>query len=447
MEFVMTKERRSAALVIETCRVDKGFAANDARDRNGDAVGDRGYQRGKQGWASSYTKAMIDLRGDEELKDSIMVAMPKLVREGFNLCTIHFEYECKPSRCSTFKVFGHVLNECPKKIFSYVVKNLNNPGQATRGVSDGAKVNFKSTKQIYRLIYNMNGASTSGKKKQAKFLDKRNSLVPTGNVDIDSEAEVVFDEIANLMLSTSFKVGDGFIISVRADVVVPLKSIRVVREQFANSAYGFFLGKRVAYLVVSNCVRNTWSNYGMVKSMLNSSNGFFYSSLLLRMVKLHGVPMKAFSEDELNVIATILGTPLMLDSYTSDMCMKSWVGMVHKQVEKRSKLNRLDKSSRNTPIIDKIDKLECQIINGKLMFMDDDGNLLVYTSNVASESEVEVVFDETTNLMAATSSKGGNSRGYGNNSLLEQWSKTYQDDDYDPYYEYLNENHDMSEHL
>nr|GEU95402.1 hypothetical protein [Tanacetum cinerariifolium] len=32
-----------------------------------------------------------------------------------------------------------------------------------------------------------------------------NSLVPTGNVDIDSEVEVVFDEIANLMLSTSFK--------------------------------------------------------------------------------------------------------------------------------------------------------------------------------------------------------------------------------------------------
>ncbi|GJY09198.1 retrovirus-related pol polyprotein from transposon TNT 1-94 [Tanacetum coccineum] len=30
--------------------VDKGFAAHDAQDRNGDAVGDRGYQRGKQIW-------------------------------------------------------------------------------------------------------------------------------------------------------------------------------------------------------------------------------------------------------------------------------------------------------------------------------------------------------------------------------------------------------------
>ncbi|GKE44826.1 putative reverse transcriptase domain-containing protein [Tanacetum coccineum] len=41
-------------------------------------------------------------------------------------------------------------------------------------------------------------------------------------------------------------------------------------------------------------------------------------------VKLHGVPVTAFSEDGLSAFATKLGTPLMLDSYTSDMCMQSW---------------------------------------------------------------------------------------------------------------------------
>ncbi|GJR25059.1 reverse transcriptase domain-containing protein, partial [Tanacetum coccineum] len=40
-------------------------------------------------------------------------------------------------------------------------------------------------------------------------------------------------------------------------------------------------------------------------------------------VKLHGVLMTTFSEDGLSVIATKIGTPLMLDSYTSDMCMQS----------------------------------------------------------------------------------------------------------------------------
>ncbi|GKF68745.1 putative reverse transcriptase domain-containing protein, partial [Tanacetum coccineum] len=47
-------------------------------------------------------------------------------------------------------------------------------------------------------------------------------------------------------------------------------------------------------------------------------------SIVLVWVKLHCVPVAAFSEDGLSVIATKLGTPLLLDSYTSDMCMQSW---------------------------------------------------------------------------------------------------------------------------
>ncbi|GJZ34209.1 hypothetical protein Tco_0579645 [Tanacetum coccineum] len=59
------------------------------------------------------------------------------------------------------------------------------------------------------------------------------------------------------------------------DVVVPVESIRAISERFANAAYGFFLGKRVAYLIVANYVRNTWGKYGLIKSMLNSSTGIF----------------------------------------------------------------------------------------------------------------------------------------------------------------------------
>ncbi|GJZ00389.1 hypothetical protein Tco_0517818 [Tanacetum coccineum] len=42
------------------------------------------------------------------------------------------------------------------------------------------------------------------------------------------------------------------------------------------------------------------------------------------LVKFHGVPITAFIDDGFSVIATKLGTPLMLDSYTYDMCMQSW---------------------------------------------------------------------------------------------------------------------------
>ncbi|GKA41357.1 RNA-directed DNA polymerase, eukaryota [Tanacetum coccineum] len=80
----------------------------------------------------------------------------------------------------------------------------------------------------------------------------------------------------------------------RIDVVVPVESIRAISDRFANTAYGFFLGRKVAYPVVAN--------YG----------------------KLHGVPVTAFSDNGLSAISTKLGTPLMLDSYTANMYMQSW---------------------------------------------------------------------------------------------------------------------------
>nr|GEX12832.1 hypothetical protein [Tanacetum cinerariifolium] len=117
--------------------------------------------------------------------------------------------------------------------------------------------------------------------------------------------------------------------------------------------------------------------------------------------------------------------------------------------DRKGSLNVVHGSSSNKPIIDKIDKKEHQIIDGKLMFVDDDRNLLVHMGNVDNDSEsgVEVVFDETTNLIASMSFKGGSDRGYGTNNLLEQWRDTKQDDDYSMYDDDLYENHDMSDQL
>ncbi|GJW76272.1 hypothetical protein Tco_0137954 [Tanacetum coccineum] len=56
---------------------------------------------------SSYARAMIELRVDVEWKDTMVVAMPKLV------------------------------DKCPNEIVSDVVKNLYNPRQAVRGTNEG----------------------------------------------------------------------------------------------------------------------------------------------------------------------------------------------------------------------------------------------------------------------------------------------------------------------
>ncbi|GJS40289.1 zinc knuckle CX2CX4HX4C containing protein [Tanacetum coccineum] len=55
------------------------------------------------------------------------------------MCTIRVAYEWIPPMYSSCKVFGHVVDECPKKIVSDVVKNLKNPRQAGRGVLVGPK--------------------------------------------------------------------------------------------------------------------------------------------------------------------------------------------------------------------------------------------------------------------------------------------------------------------
>ncbi|GJT54398.1 hypothetical protein Tco_0989452 [Tanacetum coccineum] len=258
---------------------------------------------------------------------------------------------------------------------------------------------------------------------------------------------------------------------------------------------------KVAYLVVANYVRNTWGKYGLVRSMFSSSTrllSFQFSSMDGLDAMLENGPC----EDRLSAIATKLGTPLMLDSYTSDMCMQSSgtssyarfmiklkadvelkdniaVAMTkitreghytcagEKKTVKKPKYRPVTKKpnasssgnkkkgvdptiecASNTPIGVKIDKIERQIGEGKLKLLDNDGNPLVPRGIVESDSEVELVFDETANLRILTSGKDGSDKGYGTNSLLEQWRDSYPvNDDYDPYDDDMYENHDLSEHL
>ncbi|GKD60177.1 hypothetical protein Tco_1297686 [Tanacetum coccineum] len=271
------------------------------------------------------------------------------------------------------------------------------------------------------------------------------------------------------------------------DVAILLKYIRVISECFANTVYGFFFGKRVAYPVVANYVKNTWSKYGLVKSMLNSSNGLFFFKFSSKdgidemlknedvgnvpvRVKFHGFHMTAFSEDGLSAIATKLGTPLMLDSYIFDMCMQPWGRLIYARAmieirvdvelkdiivvampkligegfyipvsnkndaitignKKQAEVSRQEVSNSNqfdvlnlvendddlgtnrgdskatgkgssnvapgsssaTLIVEKIDKLERQILDGRLMFVDDEGKPLYKVVSIGitdSDSEV-----------------------------------------------------------
>nr|GEU63988.1 ribonuclease H-like domain-containing protein [Tanacetum cinerariifolium] len=71
------------------------------------------------------------------------------------------------------------------------------------------------------------------------------------------------------------------------NIFIPRKVIKKVNTRFEHTLYSYFIGKRLAFLVVEYYARNNW-------------------------------------EDGISLIATFIGKPIMLDSYTSSMCNDSW---------------------------------------------------------------------------------------------------------------------------
>ncbi|PWA36994.1 zinc knuckle CX2CX4HX4C [Artemisia annua] len=148
-----------------------------------------------------------------------------------------------------------------------------------------------------------------------------------------------------------------------AELSIPISVVQEINNRFGYTLYGYFLGKRLAFPVVEYYVKNAWAKFGINKVMMNTKGVFFFKfdnqkgledvleagpwmirniPIILKKwtvntnilkedlshvpvwVKLHDVPLAVFSEDGLSLIATKLGKPIMLDSFTSTMCMESW---------------------------------------------------------------------------------------------------------------------------
>nr|GEV35405.1 hypothetical protein [Tanacetum cinerariifolium] len=245
---------------------------------------------------SRYARIMVELRADVELKDNIVVAMPKITREGHYTCNVCVDYQWKPPRYSSCMVFGHVHEECTNNTGVGEKKTVKKPSQTSQGV-------LKCVKPTVEVS-------------NSNLFDVLNS--------VDNDGEVGTNEGTNNLVNNEATLSES--------------------------------------------------------SFMNIDNDGDFSS--------------------------------------------------------------------NTLIGAKIKKIERQIGEDKLRMLDNDGNPLVPTGIVESHSEVEVVFDETANLRIPTSGKDGSDKGYGTNSLLEQWRDFYLDnDDYDSYDDDIYENHDLFEHM
>ncbi|GJW40856.1 hypothetical protein Tco_0066701 [Tanacetum coccineum] len=242
----------------------------------------------------------------------------------------------------------------------------------------------------------------------------------------------------------------------------PLALVHKVNDRMKNFLYVYFIGKRLAFPVIEWFVRNNWEKYGLEK--------------------FHDVLLVAYTSDGLSLMDTKISTLMMLDSYTNSMCLESWgrssyariliemkacnefsdhlvmvvpnlkgngytketirieyeyepprsstclifalndENLIIKEVETGSMATTSgtqEEGQSFTSIVDTINVLDKQLLEGKLVLVDYDGKSLEkvdYLGNLGSDDEVEPVENEMPSFLASKPMGGG----YGSKSLLKQ---------------------------
>ncbi|XP_022007507.1 uncharacterized protein LOC110906721 [Helianthus annuus] len=119
---------------------------------------------------SSFARALIEIDADQELKDHIVIAIPKLDEDGYITEKVKIEYEWQPQRCSICCIFGHNDQNCAKNVQhkeKQVAIDEDGFTVDKRKVARGGVMNKKQKpkqKFVYRPKVNNYGPSTSGTK-------------------------------------------------------------------------------------------------------------------------------------------------------------------------------------------------------------------------------------------------------------------------------------------
>ncbi|GKF93413.1 hypothetical protein Tco_0280132, partial [Tanacetum coccineum] len=69
-----------------------------------------------------FTRALIEVSADRELKQEVIMAVPKVDGTGHTMECICMEYEWKPPLCLDCHVFGHTKEQYPKRVSETVPK-------------------------------------------------------------------------------------------------------------------------------------------------------------------------------------------------------------------------------------------------------------------------------------------------------------------------------------
>ncbi|GKE94263.1 hypothetical protein Tco_1579118 [Tanacetum coccineum] len=110
------------------------------------------------------------INADDVFKDNLTIGVPLIEDSVFSIEMVRIEYKWKPPRCDLCKIFGHVHDQCPKKITVTPVVEKSNDGfqtvvnQKKKGKSrsnNGGRVSGQSVKPSVR--YEPKAATTAPK--------------------------------------------------------------------------------------------------------------------------------------------------------------------------------------------------------------------------------------------------------------------------------------------
>ncbi|GJU88741.1 chaperone protein DnaJ C76, chloroplastic [Tanacetum coccineum] len=119
-----------------------------------------------------YARALVEVSADKPLVESVDIDIPSEDGEGHTTVNIRIEFEWKPPRCGTCKIFDHLENVCPmihvagpsmKGKLQSDVKKDKRPVQATDNKGKGKqissqryikgyRVNVPKSKFVYRAV-------------------------------------------------------------------------------------------------------------------------------------------------------------------------------------------------------------------------------------------------------------------------------------------------------
>nr|GFA22526.1 hypothetical protein [Tanacetum cinerariifolium] len=192
--------------------------------------------------------------------------------------------------------------------------------------------------------------------RRVQFDGSKQHVEPLCNDASHAVSDAIKNKLVCISELRSDKIMEG------AALAIPLSAVEEVSARFENTLYGYFISNRLAFPLVENYVKNTWARFGLKRIMLDDGIFLFQfdtkegmeriiengpwliqgmplilnvwtpSSALRKeeikkapvWVKMNHVPIAAYSEVGLSLITTQIGCPIMLDSYTSNMCVRSW---------------------------------------------------------------------------------------------------------------------------